>query len=105
MVVGANSRLSGGRTYELSKIYVHELYSPSTLENDISLLISTRRINFGTSVNAVNYAAANINLPIGTDALVSGYGITSVSLKNQNLSFKVGIRSLLEGLVNRRSLK
>ncbi|CAH2071472.1 unnamed protein product, partial [Iphiclides podalirius] len=76
-VVGTTYRLSGGRKYDLSKIFIHELYSSLTLENDISLLVTARRINFSTSVRAVNYARANIDLKVGTDALVSGFGITS----------------------------
>ncbi|XP_014370772.2 trypsin-1 [Papilio machaon] len=73
-VVGTSYRLIGGKTYELSKVIVHELYSITTLENDISLVITTKRMIFSASVQAAGIPNANFLLPVGSTALVSGYG-------------------------------
>ncbi|CAK1598693.1 unnamed protein product [Parnassius mnemosyne] len=76
-VVGTAFRLSGGKSYGLSKVVVHENYSSLSLENDISLLVTSKRMSFGQSVRAVNFASATHVLPVGTEAVVSGYGSVS----------------------------
>lgn len=78
-VVGTSYRLSGGKTYELSKVIIHELYSTTTLENDISLVITTKRMTYSASVQAASIPNANFLLLVGSTALVSGYGNISVS--------------------------
>ncbi|XP_048007578.1 LOW QUALITY PROTEIN: trypsin alpha-3-like [Leguminivora glycinivorella] len=77
LVVGTASRLSGGSTYELSAVHVHEEYSPNTLENDIAVLVTSKRMSFGKNVQSVALAPSNYSLPAGSGALVSGYGTTS----------------------------
>ncbi|CAG4992335.1 unnamed protein product [Parnassius apollo] len=76
-VVGTAFRLSGGKSYELSRVVVHEYYSPLSLENDISLLVTSKQMSFGESVKAVNFARATHVLPVGTEAIVSGFGSVS----------------------------
>ncbi|XP_068630989.1 trypsin-1-like [Battus philenor] len=76
-VVGTANRLVGGKTYELLKIIVHEFYASTSLENDISLLVTTNKMTFSSSVSAVNIPGNNLILPVGTYALVSGYGSIS----------------------------
>ncbi|XP_046963313.1 trypsin-3-like [Vanessa cardui] len=78
ITVGSSSRLSGGDTYEISKVYVHEEYSVITLEHDIALLVTATKISFGNNVDAVFIAEPNFNIPVGRSALVSGFGVTSV---------------------------
>ncbi|XP_026496855.1 trypsin-3-like [Vanessa tameamea] len=77
ITVGSSNRLSGGDTYEISKVYVHEEYSVITLEHDIAMLVTATKISFGNNVDAVFIAEPNFNIPIGKSALVSGFGVTS----------------------------
>ncbi|XP_047528764.1 trypsin-3-like [Vanessa atalanta] len=77
ITVGSSNRLSGGDTYEISKVYVHEEYSVITLEHDIAMLVTATKISFGNNVDAVFIAEPNFNIPIGKTALVSGFGVTS----------------------------
>ncbi|CAH2105630.1 unnamed protein product [Euphydryas editha] len=77
VIVGTSYRLSGGDSYKVSKLYVHENYSPLTLEHDIAVLVTSKKIKFGKNVDAISIAKPNINIPPGISALVSGFGTTS----------------------------
>lgn len=77
LIVGTSSRLSGGTTYEISVVHVHEEYSSSTLENDIAVLVTSKKMRFGKNVQSVALAPPNHSLTAGSEALVSGYGTTS----------------------------
>ncbi|CAB3238945.1 unnamed protein product [Arctia plantaginis] len=77
--VGTSNRNSGGETYEISSIVAHEKYSPETLENDIALIKTVTSIVFSQSVSPIAVASQSLELPGGTEALVSGYGDTSYS--------------------------
>lgn len=79
VVVATDNRLTGGRTHDVSRVHVHEAYNTNTLNNDIALLVTERGFNFGTNVSPIPYAPANLALPAGTEALVSGFGRTLVS--------------------------
>ncbi|XP_045446958.1 trypsin-3-like [Melitaea cinxia] len=75
--VATSDRLSGGDSYEVSKIFAHEGYSSFTLEHDIGLLVTSQKMKFSYKVNAISIAEPNINIPPGKSALVSGFGTTS----------------------------
>ncbi|XP_013190337.1 trypsin-1 [Amyelois transitella] len=77
VVVGTSNRLSGGRSYDVSRVILHEDYSESTLENDIVLLVTATTIASSQSVSAVPFAPSNFDLPDGTEAIVSGFGATA----------------------------
>nr|XP_021200767.2 trypsin-3 [Helicoverpa armigera] len=77
VTVGTSHRVSGGKNYDVSVVYVHEKYSSTTLEHDIALLGTTKYIEFGQTVSPVNIASQHFVLPIGTGAVVSGFGTTS----------------------------
>ncbi|XP_030041329.2 trypsin-1 [Manduca sexta] len=77
IIVGTSYRLSGGQSYAVSIVIPHESYSPSTLEHDIALLGVRKPITFNLNVNAVAIASSTHIVPVGTEALVSGYGITA----------------------------
>ncbi|XP_053603890.1 trypsin 5G1-like [Plodia interpunctella] len=77
VVVGTSSRLSGGRSYDVSKVIVHENYSESTLENDISMLVTVSTISFSESVSAIQFAPSGFVLMDNAPAIVSGFGTTS----------------------------
>ncbi|KAJ8727469.1 hypothetical protein PYW07_001588 [Mythimna separata] len=75
--VGTSSRLTGGKTYDISVIYVHEGFSLATLENDIALLGTAKAIEFSQFVAPIAIASEHFVLPPGTGAIVSGFGTTS----------------------------
>lgn len=61
----------------ISRIIAHEQYLQSTLENDIAVVGTSKTMTFSASVNSVAIASSTLSLPIGSEALVSGYGTTS----------------------------
>ncbi|KAI5644422.1 trypsin domain-containing protein [Phthorimaea operculella] len=75
--VGSSFRSTGGTTYEISRVIVHEAYDQEFLVNDIGLLITRTRITFSASVQPISFATPAMKLPSGTPALISGYGMTS----------------------------
>ncbi|KAF9814872.1 hypothetical protein SFRURICE_016717 [Spodoptera frugiperda] len=77
VAVGTSSRLTGGKTYDVSVIHSHEGFSTSTLEHDIALLSTTKVMDFGETVAPVSVASEHYVLPDGTGAIVSGFGTTS----------------------------
>lgn len=79
VVVGTSYRLTGGQAYDVSRVIIHAAYSFTTFEHDIGLLGTARTMSFSSSVNSIAIASSTIELPAGTEALVSGYGTTSVS--------------------------
>lgn len=78
-VVGTISRISGGKSYDISKIFIHELYCPSTLVNDIALLGTAKKISFSQSVLPITFAPSDFKVSDGAEAIISGFGTTSVS--------------------------
>lgn len=79
-VVGTNYRLTGGKTYDISRVNVHESYNSNTLENDIALLVTLKDIIFGINVSPIPYASRNLKVPSDMEALVSGFGRILVSI-------------------------
>lgn len=81
VAVGSSKRLSGGEVYDVKTIYVHEKYSSLTLEHDIAMIVTSTKMKFDKNVGAVFIPEPNFRLPVGTVALVSGYGVTTVSIR------------------------
>lgn len=81
VAVGSSKRLSGGEVYDVKTVYVHEKYSSLTLENDIAMIVTSKKMKFDKNVGAVFIPEPNFSLPVGTAALVSGYGVTTVSIR------------------------
>ncbi|KAJ0178858.1 hypothetical protein K1T71_005633 [Dendrolimus kikuchii] len=77
VAVGMSSLLFGGKTYDVAKVIIHSTYSSMTLVDDIALLGTTKIMSFSTNINSVAIASATHSLPVGTEALVSGFGTTS----------------------------
>lgn len=78
VTVGTSYRISGGKTYDVSVVYVHEGFSSTTLEHDIALLGTAKAIDFSQYVAPIAIASEHFVLPTGTGAVVSGFGTTSV---------------------------
>ncbi|XP_039749922.1 trypsin-4-like [Pararge aegeria] len=76
VAVGTSSR-SGGYVYTVKTVYVHEQYSSLTLEHDIAMVVTSKKMTFDKKVDAIFIPEPNYNLPVGMSALVSGYGFTS----------------------------
>ncbi|XP_041970762.1 trypsin alpha-3-like [Aricia agestis] len=77
VVVGTVSRTSGGSSYDVAGLYLHEDYSPMTLEHDIAIIVTAKKMSFGRSVQPIPLLEYGQELAEGTEALVSGYGVTS----------------------------
>lgn len=80
VAVGSSFRLSGGKTYNLSMVNMHESYDPGTLVNDIAMLVTNKEMTFGPTVMPVQFAPSNFYVQEATEAIVTGYGHTSVSI-------------------------
>ncbi|XP_075972015.1 trypsin-4-like [Anticarsia gemmatalis] len=93
VAVGTAYRLSGGKTYDVASVIVHEAYSTATLEHDIALLATAKLMSFGPTVHPISIADQFLALPTGTEALVSGFGTTSYEGPSSNvlLAAKVNI--------------
>ena len=87
--VGTSSRISGGKTYDIALIFIHEGFSTETLEHDIALLATAKKIEFSESVAPIAIASEHYVLPAGTGAIVSGFGTTSVRFVLFNKFFKL----------------
>lgn len=59
-------------------VIIHEQYSSTTLEHDIALLRTAKNISFSQTIAPISFATQYFNLPVGTEALVSGFGTTEV---------------------------
>lgn len=78
-VVGTSFRTSGGDAYDLSKVYVHESYSSLTLVHDIAMIVTNRQMDLGKNIYPISFAEPTISIPVRKTAVVSGFGMTSVS--------------------------
>lgn len=63
----------------MSEIVNHEDYSADMLTADIALVITSEAMKMGTDVAPIAIAPSDHNIPVGTEAIVSGYGTTVVS--------------------------
>ncbi|XP_023951785.2 trypsin alpha-3-like [Bicyclus anynana] len=77
VAVGTASRSSGGTVYDVKSVFIHEKYSTLTLENDIAMIVTSKKMVFDKNVDSAFIPEPNFDLPVGTAALVTGYGMTS----------------------------
>ncbi|CAG4915675.1 unnamed protein product [Colias eurytheme] len=75
-VAVGTTKKTGGTSYNVSKLFYHELYSPVTLENDIGLVAVEGKIKFNQNVRAISIALSALHIPAGIHAIVSGFGST-----------------------------
>ncbi|CAH4035482.1 unnamed protein product [Pieris brassicae] len=95
VAVGTSLR-SGGITYDVAAVYPHEGYSSVTVDNDIGLVAVTGTIKFGAKVMPANIAPSLLKIPVGTQAIVSGFGRTEYDGKSSDL------RAALVNIVSRK---
>lgn len=72
---GAHSRVSGTR-FAVRRIVRHPQYNPQFMLNDISVLVTTLRIEYNRFVQPI--ALPQTDTPEGFPAAVAGWGITQV---------------------------
>lgn len=77
--VGSSVRNSGGSLFQISEIYEHPEYNNETYQYDISVLKLASPLSFSSSVGSVSLAAKEAALPVGENAVVSGWGRLSVN--------------------------
>lgn len=74
IVVGTSSRVTGGKSYEVARVVIHEEYSGINLANDIAMVFLVKQMSFGRDVSAISWAKHDFLVPVGAEALVSGFG-------------------------------
>lgn len=77
MVVGSNRLNSGGTTYSVDLIIVHEEYDNYLIKNDVSLIRVASDIQFNDRVQPIALPANDTEA--GAPLLLSGWGTTTVS--------------------------
>ncbi|KAL0896045.1 hypothetical protein ABMA27_012026 [Loxostege sticticalis] len=75
VTVGTNSLVSGGQSYGVEKIIVHEAYDENLIANDVSLIKLAQDIEFNDRVQPISLPDADT--PAGADLLLTGWGRTS----------------------------
>ena len=78
MVVGTNSLTSGGKSYSVNKIIVHENYDGNEIVNDVSVIKVSGRIEFNNRVQPIKLPGSNT--PGGAKVTLTGWGRLSVSI-------------------------
>ncbi|XP_037918334.1 trypsin delta-like [Hermetia illucens] len=74
VVAGTSSRTSGGVSRQVSSIRQHPSYDPSTINNDISLLILSSGFTYSSSIQPI--ALTSSAPAAGTAVSVTGWGAT-----------------------------
>lgn len=78
IVTGTHLLLTGGQSYSVLTIRVHENYQMGTLANDVAVLQTTNQIQFNSLTSAIPLATFNLGRVSTT---VSGWGFTAVRKK------------------------
>lgn len=99
VLVGTNDLESGGQRYNVEKIKIHENYDQSNFANDIAVFKVRGVIKFNMKAKPIQYSATEV--PAGTNAQLTGWGITSVSCYINSIYLKIDLK-LLFGLVSQR---
>lgn len=75
-VVGALRYFDNGVEYKIADYHLHPSFEPLFTLNDISLLLTASEIIFTESIQPIALPTSNVT--VGTTAIVSGWGLTSV---------------------------
>ncbi|XP_039437949.1 trypsin-7-like [Culex pipiens pallens] len=74
---GSTSRLEDGYIFEVAEIVIHPQYDPYNIENDAALLRTVEPL-VGFFISPIALMPINEDMPAGTRAVVSGWGLMSV---------------------------
>ncbi|XP_027055006.1 chymotrypsinogen B-like [Pocillopora verrucosa] len=74
IVAGAHKRYGDGVEYQVSRIFKHERFSMSHLQNDITVLKLSSKVKLGPTVGKVCMPAQGSRAKIGAHCWTSGWG-------------------------------
>lgn len=77
IVVGAHHIANDGETYQVERIVNHAGYNNVSLQNDISVVFTTRPIQFSATVRPIDVCGKVIGA--AEPSIVSGWGVSEVS--------------------------
>lgn len=66
----------GGSRYKIKQVIQHQNYSPSSFDNDIAILKPFHILPFGDRIQPIPLQPQGAEVPAGTTAWVSGWGVT-----------------------------
>lgn len=95
--VGSSSRISGGKIVSVSSFKCHEGYNPSTMVNDIAVIILTEAVEYSDSIQPVSLAS--VDPAAGTLAVVTGWG----TLREGAFTLPTTLQEVTVDIVSRES--
>ncbi|CAF4836578.1 unnamed protein product [Pieris macdunnoughi] len=98
--VGTNKRTSGGNSYDVVSIVIHENYTANTSKNDISLLKIFGSIKFDTNIQPIKLPTSNIGP--GVMCKLTGWGKIDSQAVPENLQVVYNIITISVEECNRR---
>lgn len=75
---------SGGATYQVAQIILHESYDNTLMVNDVAIVKLQSGAIMSSRVGTASIAGQNYNLPDGTDVYAVGWGTVSVRIEFKN---------------------
>ncbi|XP_055692171.1 trypsin alpha-3-like [Lutzomyia longipalpis] len=75
VVLGAQSRITGGTTYTLSQVIQHPQWNTQTIANDVAVLQTANPVTFTNLISPIDLGSAHVGG--GVNGVVSGWGLTS----------------------------
>ncbi|KAK2586014.1 hypothetical protein KPH14_010582 [Odynerus spinipes] len=88
---GSNKTQTDGTVYKVSNFYIHPKYNSSTAEYDVALLNLTKPFVYGKSVRPVPLVKMNQIVPVGANAVITGWGYVT----NTGPAFSSTLRKLI----------
>ncbi|XP_045763665.1 CLIP domain-containing serine protease B8-like [Maniola jurtina] len=75
--VGSNYAGREGELYTSTRFWQHPKYNNRTLDNDVGIVSPNKPIVYNSNTKPITLARRGINIPAGTEVLVTGWGLTS----------------------------
>lgn len=79
--VGSTYRTHGGSIYNVKSIIHHPEFDESYYNNDIAILVTTKRLSFNNNVRQGTLLKQGVEIKPNSVALLVGWGVTEVSFK------------------------
>nr|CAD7458086.1 unnamed protein product [Timema tahoe] len=86
---GTATRGVGGTVHNVANYIIHENFNQNNFDNDIALLQVDTPFQFSASVQPISLPAQGEATPVGTQAVVSGWGVTVVSISHRHMSLSL----------------
>lgn len=95
---GSNNAKADGVVHKVAEVIVHDQYNANTNANDIALIKVTPRLKVGSTIDIVKLPIDKEIVPPNLEALLTGYGKTSVSLiVDSKFSYRLITHQLFSG--------